>query len=210
MWAPGVLSVKNFKSLNCNVLSAMPYLTNGKKYLTPINAVDAILEKTNSSEAIFCLMVTATTELNFVSKIKSLANCWALPDFNKALRISQTLVNLDANKMILPAPDVSTCSVPLSTPQSRAILASKKIGQVKALNVSAMQSNITHFTTQQKQLISEMQNQSNSIASEIVQVNYYFGIANELKKDIPNENHVFTLMIGFTGADIIKLIGLMI
>lgn len=208
MWLPGILSVKNFETINCNVLSVMPYLSNGKKHLTPVNAIDVILPKVSSSDPIFCIMITATTESNFVNSIKSLANCWALPDLNKALRISQTLVNLDVNKMILPSPDVSICSAPLSTPQSRVIQTSKKVGQVKTLTLSAMKNNVDSFTRQQKQLINEIQNQSNLLANERVLVNYYFGFASELKKDIPNENHAFTFIIGFTGVDIIKLVGL--
>ncbi|WP_392551246.1 hypothetical protein RHO14_07045 [Orbus wheelerorum] len=208
MWLPGILSLKNIEQINCHNFTVMPFFSNGKKYLTPVNAVDNLLSRVNGNDLVFCIMLTATTENSFVNKIQSLVDSWALPDFKKALRISKTLVNLDSNKMIIPAPDTSISSAPLSTQQSRAILTAQKIGQIKSLNISMMKSNISAFSSKQAQMIDNTKAIASSAGGAIIAVNYYFGLASDLKKDVPNETHSFTLLTGFTGSEIIKLLGL--
>lgn len=208
MWLPGRLSLNKFKPANCTILPVMPFLSNSKKYLTPPNAVDHLLAKISSSELIFTFMITATTESKFIDSLQVLADSWSMPDFKKALRISKTLSTLDANKMIIPAVDQSMISTPLSSSQTRLIQSAQKAGKIESLSMGNIQNRLNSFTKNQQQILSTLNSQAAQAGGKKIDVYYYFGLANELKKDIPNENHIFTLLVGFIGADYINMIDL--
>lgn len=208
MWLPGRLSLAKFAQANYTVLPVMPFLSNGQKHLTPANAVNSLLTNLVSNDLVFSFMITSTTETAFINKLEQLSNSWSLPDFKKALRISKTLAKLDANKMIIPVVDKSLENAPLSSSQTRLILNAKRTGQIKPLSMSNIESGLTSFKSKQQQLVNQIKQQSTNTGETKIDVFYYFGLANDLKKDIPNQNHIFTLMTGFVGKDIIKLLDL--
>lgn len=208
MWLPGRLSLAKFKPVNCTILPVIPFLSNGKKHLTPPNAIDHVLTGIGSNELIFTFMITATTENKFIDSLQVLANAWSMPDFEKALRISKALSTLDTNKMIIPAIDKSTISTPISSSQTRLIESSQKAGKIQPLSLDSIQKSLNSFTVKQQHILDALNSQAKQAGNEKIDIYYYFGLANELKKDVPNQNHIFTLLVGFTGAECINMIDL--
>lgn len=194
--------------IDCKTIAITPFLSNQEKYLTPVNAVEYFLKKVTPNELVFCLLVTSSSEKEFIKQLGLFSSIFSLNEINRAHRLARSLHSIETTEMVLPNHSSQTLSKPISTSQTRLLNNAKNTSKKTEISIDSMQNASKEFKALKSDSMANLEAQSGNAKSGQIELLFNFCLANELRDEIPNQNHAFSFLIGFTGNDIYKFLGL--
>lgn len=225
MWERRRLMVSAAASgLTCSVLAAHPWTSAGQKtgtghYLSPDNAIGSVTTRLSGAAAgadVTAWLITAPTLTEFISQLASLTAIFPLPEVSALYRRAAAAASLATSRMQIP-------STPGGLPAARALSVSTlRRAALSAQTASAGQaatpdlsSALAAFKQQRAALIAAAEQESADIGAQSLAV-YSVSVAGdvtgairEMREDIPDTDHVFTLCLAFIGDDLTALRGML-
>ncbi|HBM2908077.1 TPA: hypothetical protein LVL19_003584 [Klebsiella michiganensis] len=208
----------------CSVVSVGPWTPGAGRreqsgsYLSPENAISWLTAKlagASSDLDVVAMLLTAPTLAAFIAALSQAADVFPLPTLTQIYRRAVTASTLNESRMIKPAvAGGQFVFAPLSlTPARRAASAAGALaaaGVSSAIDPAALLSN---FTARRAELLSQLSREADDIAAKSVQIyavqsrGDVAGAIREMKENIPNPDHVFSLGLLFVGEDLSALRG---
>ncbi|EIY5008390.1 hypothetical protein I4540_17910 [Klebsiella michiganensis] len=210
--------------LMCSVLVVHPWTSAGQRtgtghYLSPGNAIESAASRLAGAAAgadVTAWLITAPTLTEFISQLASLAAIFPLPEVSALYRRAATAASLATSRMQIP-------STPGGLPAARALSVSTlRRAALSAQTASAGQaatpdlsSALAAFKQQRAALIAAAEQESVGIGAQSLAV-YSVSVAGdvtgairEIREDIPDTDHVFTLCLAFIGDDLTAIRGML-
>nr|QIF59964.1 hypothetical protein FVA69_17015 [Providencia sp. 1701011]QIF63966.1 hypothetical protein FVA70_17035 [Providencia sp. 1701091] len=216
--------------LTCSMVPAHPFVYGlGQKtdtgcYLSPTNAINHIAKKlAGAGETdIVVMMVCAKSQVEFMSLLQVFSSVFPLPVFSQVERMAKTAANLQVTKMQLPSKQFGGLPKPqaLSTSTSRATINAQLIEQTKnsagsASSIDTMKSAMSGFKSARETALKEIGNKLTDLLGKSVVIWSFTGkgtgdyLAEQLQKDIPEPDAIFTLATLFAGSELAPLKGML-
>lgn len=227
MWHKSVLRIPpNLAPVNCSTVAVHPWAfgvgqtEQSGSFLSPVNAINALASRlagADNNQDVVVFLITATTLAQFITLLTAVAEVFPIPVLTQVQRRAKAALSLDTSKMQIPArPGGLPASAPLSVSTTR--LASGAQAVQKAISDTAAGSSseaignaLTAFSKQRAALLAEatngleqLQGASVPIWSLSVDGNTQVAV-DEMKKDIPDGEAIFSLAIMFVGVDLAPL-----
>ncbi len=231
MWRKATLSIgQNMVALTCSVLPVHPWIygvgqdAGEGSYLSPKNATKYLaskLEGAGEETSAVVLMVCATTHTDFMKNLATFSSVLPLPVFSQVARRAQEAAQLAITKMQIPGKAAGGLppAVSLSTATNRLAINAQRIAQAKAeaaigASVSGLVSAMSDFATARRsalagvtQALADLQGKSATAWVFTAKGSPAF-IASEMRKNIPQQDAIFTLATLFSGPDLSPLEGM--
>ncbi|EMI4428597.1 hypothetical protein V6478_001987 [Providencia rettgeri] len=216
--------------LTCSMVPAHPFIYGlGQKtdtgcYLSPTNAINYIAKKlAGAGETdIVVMMVCAKSQVEFMSLLQVFSSVFPLPVFSQVERMAKTAANLQLTKMQLPGKQFGGLPKPqaLSTSTSRATINAQLIEQAKnsagsASGIDAMKSAMSGFKSAREDALKDIGNKLTDLLGKSVIIWSFTGkgtgdyLAEQLQKNIPEPDAIFTLATLFAGSELSSLQGML-
>ncbi|MEQ4671813.1 hypothetical protein AB7W30_16735 [Providencia manganoxydans] len=214
------------KQITCSILTAHPFIyglglkTNTGSYLSPENAIEYIANKLagTGQASVLVLMVTGKTFAEFMQVLSAFSAVFPLPVFSQVERMARTAETLAATKMQIPGKIAGGLPLPqaLSTTTSRMASNSQLIEAAKAAasqpsGLDSMKSALSDFSKQKDNTLKQMNDALNGVLGKSTTVWAFSGtddatiLAEEMRKNIPDPDAVYTLATLFAGDEITVL-----
>ncbi|TPG61490.1 hypothetical protein EAH77_12680 [Ewingella americana] len=231
MWHKAMLSIpQNMAALTCSVLPVHPWVyglgqeAGEGSYLSPKNAAEHLASKLGTDDDeinVIVFMVCATSQADFMKNLAAFSSVLPLPVFSQVARRAQEVAQLAITKMQIPGKAVSGLppAVPLSTATNRLAMNAQRIAQAKAeaatgASISGLVSAMSDFATARHealagvtQALADLQGKSTTAWVFTAKGSPAF-IASEMRKNIPQQDAIFTLATLFSGPDLSLLEGM--
>lgn len=193
-------------------------------YLSPTNAITHIAKKLagTAETDIVVMMVCAKTQPEFMSLLQQFSTVFPLPVFSQVERMAKTAANLQTTKMQLPGKPFGGLPKPqtLSTSTSRASINAQLIEQAKASagsasGIDAMKSAMSGFKSARENALNAINNHLTDLLGKSVTIWSFTGkgsgdyLAEQLQKNIPEPDAIFTLATLFAGSELSALKGML-
>lgn len=211
MWCDKTFSLAKYQSMNYETIVIEPYKLTNDKFLSPAEAVTALKRKIDSSIPVAVIMISSVTEVNFINKLTELSNCWDLPEIKRALRTAKTVQDLDATKMIIPNPADRKNVKQLSSGNTRAIVNSQTLAAAQIdspASISGVMKQLEQFAGQKKSALNEIAKNVQGFTGGSVDIKFYYGLPADLKKELPNSEHIFTFLLAFSDENLTPILDL--
>lgn len=230
-WRKSLMKMSpTMSGLTCSMAPAHPFIYGlGQKtdtgcYLSPINAINHIVKKLAGAGEIeiVVMMVCAKSQIEFISLLQVFSSVFPLPVFAQVERMAKTAANLQITKMQLPGASFGGLPNPqlLSTASSRATINAQLIEQAKnsagsASGIDSMKSAMSGFKSIRENALKDITNQLTDLLGKSVVIWSFTGkgtgdyLAEQLQKDIPNPDAIFTLATLFAGSELAPLKGML-
>ncbi|MFJ1226974.1 hypothetical protein AB8P62_17645 [Yersinia enterocolitica] len=228
MWRKATLSIPgNMAAVNCAMLPVHPWVygvgrnEESGSYLSPQNAVDYLAGKLAGSggpQRVVVFMVCATDHLAFMQALTQFSAVLPLPVFAQVARMASTAATLATTKMQLPANDGNGLPLPqsLSTATSRMAMNAQRIAQAKeaagsGANLAGLASALSVFANAKAAALASVESALNGLLAGSAQAWVFTAsgsaatLASEMKKNVPQQDAVFTLATLFAGEDLTTL-----
>lgn len=213
----------NMQEITCSILTAHPFIyglglkTNTGSYLSPENAIEYIANKLagTGQASVLVLMVTGKTFAEFMQVLSAFSAVFPLPVFSQVERMARTAETLAATKMQIPGKIAGGLPLPqaLSTTTSRMASNSQLIEAAKAAasqpsGLDSMKSALSDFSKQKDNTLKQMNDALNGVLGKSTTVWAFSGtddatiLAEEMRKNIPDPDAVYTLATLFAGDEI--------
>lgn len=230
-WRKSLMKMSpTMSGLTCSMIPAHPFIYGlGQKtdtgcYLSPTNAIKHITKKLSGAAEteIVVMMVCAKSQVEFMSLLQLFSSVFPLPVFSQVERMAKTAESLQVTKMQLPGKQFGGLPNPqaLSTSSSRTTINAQLIEQAKnsassASGIDAMKSAMSGFKSTRENALKDISNALTGLLGKSVVIWSFTGkgtgdyLAEQLQKDIPEPDAVFTLAILFAGSELSALKGML-
>lgn len=228
MWHKATLSIPaSMAAVNCAILPVHPWVygvgrnEESGSYLSPQNAVDYLAGKLASSggqQSAVVFMVCASDHSAFMQALTQFSAVLPLSVFSQVARMASTAATLATTKMQLPANAGNGLPLPqsLSTTTSRMAINAQRIAQAKdaagvGANVAGLESALSGFASAKAAALARVESALNGLLAGSAQAWVFTGsgsaatLASEMKKNVPQQDAVFTLATLFAGEDLTTL-----
>ncbi|EKN4030583.1 hypothetical protein ACHZG4_001747 [Yersinia enterocolitica] len=228
MWRKATLSIPgNMAAVNCAMLPVHPWVygvgrsEESGSYLSPQNAVDYLAGKLAGSggpQRVVVFMVCATDHPAFMQALTQFSAVLPLPVFSQVARMANTAATLATTKMQLPANAGNGLPLPqpLSTATNRMVMNAQRIAQAKdaagaGANLAGLASALSGFANTKAAALASMESALNGLLAGSAQAWVFTAsgsaatLASEMKKNVPQQDAVFTLATLFAGEDLTTL-----
>lgn len=228
MWRKATLSIPgNMAAVNCAMLPVHPWVygvgrsEESGHYLSPQNAVDYLAGKLAGSggpQRVVVFMVCATDHPAFMQALTQFSAVLPLPVFAQVARMASTAATLATTKMQLPANAGNGLPLPqpLSTATSRMAMNAQRIAQAKeaagsGANLAGLASALSGFANAKAAALASVESALNGLLAGSAQAWVFTAsgsaatLASEMKKNVPQQDAVFTLATLFAGEDLTTL-----
>ena len=195
MWCDKTFSLAKYQSMNYETIVIEPYKITNDKFLSPAEAIAALKTKIDSSYHVAVIMISSLTETDFINQLTALSNCWDLPEIKRALRTAKTVQDLDTTKMVIPSPAGRKMVKQLSSGNTRAIVNSQTLAAAQIdspASISGVMKQLEQFAEQKKMALNEITKNVQGLTGGSVDIKFYYGLPADLKKELPNSEHIFT------------------
>lgn len=228
MWRKATLSIPgNMAAVNCAMLPVHPWVygvgrsEESGHYLSPQNAVDYLAGKLAGSggpQRVVVFMVCATDHPAFMQALTQFSAVLPLPVFSQVARMASTAATLATTKMQLPANAGNGLPLPqpLSSATSRMVINAQRIAQAKdaagaGANLAGLASALSGFASAKAAALASMESALDGLLAGRAQAWVFTAsgsattLASEMKKNVPQQDAVFTLATLFAGEDLTTL-----
>ncbi|EOZ3162553.1 hypothetical protein [Yersinia enterocolitica] len=228
MWRKATLSIpSNMAAVNCAMLPVHPWVygvgrsEESGSYLSPQNAVDHLAGKLAGSggqQSVVVFMVCAADHSAFMQALTQFSTVLPLPVFSQVARMANTAATLATTKMQLPARAGNGLPLPqsLSTATSRMAINAQRIAQAKdaagaGANLAGLASALSGFANAKAAALASVESALNGLLAGSAQAWVFTAsgsattLASEMKKNVPQQDAVFTLATLFAGEDLTTL-----
>ncbi|EMV5749652.1 hypothetical protein ACQ26G_000685 [Yersinia enterocolitica] len=228
MWRKATLSIPgNMAAVNCAMLPVHPWVygvgrsEESGSYLSPQNAVDYLAGKlvgSGGQQSVVVFMVCATDHPAFMQALTQFSAVLPLPVFSQVARMANTAATLATTKMQLPANAGNGLPLPqpLSTATNRMVMNAQRIAQAKdaagaGANLAGLASALSGFANTKAVALASMESALNGLLAGSAQAWVFTAsgsaatLASEMKKNVPQQDAVFTLATLFAGEDLTTL-----
>lgn len=228
MWRKSTLSIPdNMSGLTCSVLPVHPWLygvgqaAGDVNYLSPANATEYLakkLESVSEETSVVVHMLNAPTHSEFMGLLTNYASVLPLPVIAQVKRRAEEAARLAITKMQIPAKlsgELPT-AVPLSTATNRLAVNAQRIAAAKVeaatgASAAGLLSALKDFASTRGSALSAAADALTALKGKTSPAWVFTAkgngayLAGELRKNIPNQDSVFTLATLFSGADLSTL-----
>ncbi|MDD9340983.1 MAG: hypothetical protein PV362_15315 [Providencia heimbachae] len=230
-WRKSLMKMSpTMSGLTCSMLPIHPFVYGlGQKtdtgcYLSPTNAINHMAKKLSGSgeTEIVVMMICAKTQIEFMTLLQLFSTVFPLPVFAQVERMAKTATNLQITKMQLPGKQFGGLPKPqaLSTSSSRTTINAQLIEQAKnsagsASGIDAMKSAVSGFKATRDSALKDITNALSELLGKSVVIWSFTGkgtgdyLAQQLQKDIPEPDTIFTLATLFAGSELSSLQGML-
>ncbi|TSJ91746.1 hypothetical protein FPQ14_00300 [Gilliamella apicola] len=211
MWCDKTFSLAKYQSMNYEAIVIEPYKQTNDKFLSPSEAITALKTKIDSSNHVAVIMISSLTETDFINQLTALANCWDLPEIKRALRTAKTVQDLDTTKMIIPSPTDRKNVKQLSSGNTRAIVNSQTLAAAQMdspASISGVMKQLEKFAGQKKSALNEITKNVQGLTGGSIDIKFYYGLPADLKKELPNCEHIFTFLLAFSDENLTPILDL--
>lgn len=211
MWCDKTFSLAKYKPMSFEAVAIEPYKITNSKFLSPEEAIKALLAKIDSMMPVAVILISSVTETGFINQLTTLSQCWDLPEINRALRTAKTVQDLDVTKMVIPNPADRKVVKQLSSSNTRAIVNSQtlKAAQKDAkASIDSVMSELQQFAQQKEAVLSKVASQTTSLASGSIDITFFYGLPCDLYKELPNKEHIFTFLLAFSDNNLQPILDL--
>ncbi|EKN6157019.1 hypothetical protein ACS78I_07170 [Yersinia enterocolitica] len=228
MWRKATLSIPgNMAAVNCAMLPVHPWVygvgrsEESGSYLSPQNAVDYLAGKLAGSggpQRVVVFMVCATDHPDFMQALTQFSAVLPLPVFSQVARMANTAATLATTKMQLPANAGNGLPLPqpLSTATNRMAMNAQRIAQAKdaagaGANLAGLTSALSGFANAKAAALASVESALNGLLAGSAQAWVFTAsgsaatLASEMRKNVPQQDAVFTLATLFAGEDLTTL-----
>ncbi|EKN6107786.1 hypothetical protein ACSOQS_000812 [Yersinia enterocolitica] len=228
MWRKATLSIPgNMAAVNCAMLPVHPWVygvgrsEESGHYLSPQNAVDYLAGKLAGSggpQRVVVFMVCATDHPDFMQALTQFSAVLPLPVFSQVARMANTAATLATTKMQLPANAGNGLPLPqpLSTATNRMAMNAQRIAQAKdaagaGANLAGLASALSGFANAKAAALASVESALNGLLAGSAQAWVFTAsgsaatLASEMRKNVPQQDAVFTLATLFAGEDLTTL-----
>ncbi|HDL6631964.1 TPA: hypothetical protein PXJ53_000129 [Yersinia enterocolitica] len=228
MWRKATLSIPgNMAAVNCAMLPVHPWVygvgrsEESGSYLSPQNAVDYLAGKLAGSggpQRVVVFMVCATDHPDFMQALTQFSAVLPLPVFSQVARMANTAATLATTKMQLPANAGNGLPLPqpLSTATNRMAMNAQRIAQAKdaagaGANLAGLASALSGFANAKAAALASVESALNGLLAGSAQAWVFTAsgsaatLASEMRKNVPQQDAVFTLATLFAGEDLTTL-----
>ena len=211
MWCDKTFSLAKYQSMNYETIVIEPYKQTNDKFLSPAEAIAALKAKIDNVTPVAVIMISSVTEADFINQLTALSNCWDLPEINRALRTAKTVQDLDVTKMVIPSPADSKNVKQLSSGNTRAIVNSQTLAAAQMdspASISSVMKQLEKFAGQKKSALNEIAKNVQGLAGGSIDIKFYYGLPADLKKELPNNEHIFTFLLAFSDENLTPILDL--
>lgn len=211
MWCDKTFSLAKYQSMNYETIAIDPYKQTNDKFLSPAEAIAALKAKIDNVTPVAVIMISSVTEADFINQLTALSNCWDLPEINRALRTAKTVQDLDVTKMVIPSPADSKNVKQLSSGNTRAIVNSQTLAAAQIdspASISGVMKQLEQFAEQKKVALNEITKNVQGFTGGSVDIKFYYGLPADLKKELPNSEHIFTFLLAFSDENLTPILDL--
>lgn len=211
MWCDKTFSLAKYQSMNYETIVIEPYKQTNDKFLSPAEAIAALKAKIDTVTPVAVIMISSLTETDFINQLTALSDCWDLPEINRALRTAKTVQDLDATKMIIPSPAGQKMVKQLSSGNTRAIVNSQTLAAAQidsSASISGVMKQLEQFAEQKKVALNEITKNVQGLTGGSVDIKFYYGLPADLKKELPNSEHIFTFLLAFSDENLKPILDL--
>ena len=211
MWRDKTFSLAKYQSMNYETIVIEPYKQTNDKFLSPAEAIAALKAKIDNVTPVAVIMISSVTEADFINQLTALSNCWDLPEINRALRTAKTVQDLDVTKMVIPSPADSKNVKQLSSGNTRAIVNSQTLAAAQMdspASISSVMKQLEKFAGQKKSALNEIAKNVQGLAGGSIDIKFYYGLPADLKKELPNNEHIFTFLLAFSDENLTPILDL--
>lgn len=211
MWCDKTFSLAKYQSMNYETIVIEPYKQTNDKFLSPAEAIAALKAKIDNVTPVAVIMISSVTEADFINQLTALSNCWDLPEINRALRTAKTVQDLDVTKMVIPSPADSKNVKQLSSGNTRAIVNSQTLAAAQIdspASISGVMKQLEQFAEQKKVALNEITKNVQGLTGGSVNIKFYYGLPADLKKELPNNEHIFTFLLAFSDENLTPILDL--
>ena len=211
MWCDKTFSLAKYQSMNYETIVIEPYKITNDKFLSPAEAIAALKAKIDNVTPVAVIMISSVTEADFINKLTELSNCWDLPEIKRALRTAVTVKDLDATKMVIPSPASRKNVKQLSSSNTRAIVNSQTLAAAQVdspASISGVMKQLEKFAGQKKSVLNEITKNVQGLTGSGIDIKFYYGLPADLKKELPNCEHIFTFLLAFSDENLTTILDL--
>ncbi|MGK6796161.1 hypothetical protein ACKU5C_022635 [Serratia marcescens] len=228
MWRKSTLKMPgDMQALTCSMVPVHPWVHGigraeaSGNYLSPQNAVNYLAERLGSGGdelSVTVLLVCATSYAEFMPLLASMADVLPLPALGQVKRMAQTAATQAVEKMQIPGKFGGglPAAVPLSTSAQRLALNAQRIAEAKAgaavgASVAGLQSALAGFMQVRQSALDGVSQAMTALQGKTAPAWAFTGkgnvasLAAEMKKNVPQQDAVFTLGMLFAGKDLSTL-----
>lgn len=228
MWRKVSLSIPDdMSALTCSVLPVHPWVygvgqsAGEVNYLSPVNATEYLakkLESVNDETSVMVHMLNAPTHSEFLAVLADYSSVLPLPVIAQVRRRAEEAAALAITKMQIPAKLSGglPAALPLSTTTNRLAVNAQRIAAARVeaaagASSAGLLSALEDFAsardsalTQAAEALTALKGKSAPAWVFTAKGNGTY-LAGELRKNIPNQDSVYTLATLFSGADLSTL-----
>lgn len=211
MWCDKTFSLANYQQMSFEVVTIEPYKLTNSKFLSPSEAVAALLAKIDSVTPVAVILISSITETDFIKQLTALSHCWDLPEIKRALRTAKTLQDLDITKMVIPSPADRKIVKQLSSSNTRAIVNAQTLKAAQKdtpASINSVMSELQGFAQQKEDVLNNVTNQTMSLTGGSIDITFFYGFSCDLYKELPNKEHIFTFLLAFSDDNLKPILDL--
>lgn len=211
MWCDKTFSLAKYKQMNFEAIAIEPYKITNNKFLSPSEAITALIAKIDSITPIAVILISSITEAGFIKQLTALSQCWDLPEITRALRTAKTVQDLDITKMVIPKSADRKVVKQLSSSNTRAIVNAQTLNAAQkdaAASINSVMSQLQRFAQQKKTVLNEVASKKTSLTGGSIDIKFFYGLPCDLHKEVPNKEHIFTFMLAFSDYNLKPILDL--
>ncbi|WP_431638385.1 hypothetical protein [Enterobacter mori] len=209
----------------CSVLAVNPWTPGAGKqessgvYLSPENAIAWATKKlagAPSSLDVIAILFSAPTLPAFVGSLAIAAEIFPVTQLTQVWRRANSALSLLETRMQIPAaPGGLPAAAALSVPTLRQASAAQALISAAGDSLPGLGGAMASFNAQRASLLADAQNQLQQLTGASLAVRAVSTVRNtagaieEMRDDIPDPDHVFTLCLVFAGEDLSALRGML-
>ncbi|EKL4222369.1 hypothetical protein PRZ05_003305 [Escherichia coli] len=216
-------------NINCSQLCLHPWsegvgnVTRSGAYLSPENAIDAILRRLAGSRDcdMVLMMLCAPSASEFLALTKRFADVFPLPEIRRMNRLITSQLSLDVSKMQIPAREAKTLpeSTPLSLSTARRLTQTELISTAVTpppLSFAGLERALAQFRKDRQSLMDRLTGEKQDSQGRTCPVWSFCSSGDTgktaimMKKNIPHPDWVLTAIMLFAGEDLSALRGALI
>ncbi|MCX8587303.1 MULTISPECIES: hypothetical protein [unclassified Gilliamella] len=211
MWCDKTFSLAKYQQMNYEVIAIEPYPITNSKFLSPTEAINALQRQIDSVTPVAVVMISSVTETEFIRQLTAFSRCWDLPEITRALRTAKTVQDLEITKMVIPNPADRRVVKQLSSSNTRAIVNAqtlKSAQQCPRSSINSVMRELQQFAQKKSEILNSVTNNTASLTSGSIDVNFFYGYPCDLYKNLPNSEHIFTFLLAFSDINLTPILDL--
>lgn len=211
MWRYKTFSLAKYQQMSYEVIAIGPYPITNSKFLSPTEAINALQRQIDSVTPVAVVMISSVTETEFIRQLTAFSRCWDLPEITRALRTAKTVQDLEITKMVIPNPADRRVVKQLSSSNTRAIVNAqtlKSAQQCPRSSINSVLRELQQFAHKKSEILNGVAENTASLTSGSIDVNFFCGLPSDLCKNLPNREHIFTFLLAFSDINLTPVLEL--